>query len=449
MPANRASGPQLEPNQKTPQLEDELGMSCYLTDTPGIEGKLRTRPEDFEVHEDSAPIAKAQAAGKYTLARVRARNWETNRLIRELAKRLGIPRRSIYFTGTKDKRAVTVQNLALAAAEEQVNALDLEGVEVLETHRVDRAPKLGEHAGNRFRVKIRGFEVDRVSVAERVEEIQDTLLEEGGFLNYFGPQRFGSVRPVTHLVGRELVQGTLEDAVWTYIAYPTRFDPPEVQEDRERLWETRDVEQAIQKIPRRFDYEHDMLAHLDEQPGDHAGALTQLPLNLTRMFVAAYQSWLFNQAVSQRAQEAHPKIAEVGDLLHPADEDGVPDPDRSIPVTERNLRPCIEATRSGKGFPTAALPGYESELASGLQGTIEAGLLQEEDLSPDAFRILELPKISMGGTRRAMWCPLDELEVATDEDEHGVFVRLEFFLPKGSYATCLLREFMKTDPARY
>lgn len=438
-----------EPSYDVTSLEDELGLGFYASTAPGIGGTLRKRPQDFEVHEDSAPIAKAHEQGKYTLARVRARNWETNHLMREIANRLGISQRAIFFTGTKDKRAVTVQNLAIAAPEEKVADLAIRDVEVLETYRVDRAPKLGEHSGNAFRIKIRELKAPLDEATARASAVRKALLEQGGFPNFFGPQRFGSVRPNTHLVGREIVHGRIADAVWTYIAYPGRDDPPDVRAQRETLMQTRDVQAAIEAIPTRFDYEHDLLEHLDANPDDHAGALKQLPLNLTRLFVGAYQGWLFNRALTRRAREHHPGRAVEGDLLHPVDDDGTPDDDRSIPVMSRNLDRCRWATRRGKGFPTAFLPGYEPATIDGLQARIEREILQEEGLRHDDFRVLELPKLSSSGTRRAMWCPLDTMETETGEDEVGAFVEVAFFLPKGSYATCVLRELMKTDLANY
>lgn len=424
-------------------------MGFFATPTPGVGGRLREEPEDFQVREDSAPIVKAQDEGKYTLARVRARNWETNRLIGALASQLGIPRRAITFTGTKDKRAVTVQNVSIPVSEARVNALDLGDVEVLETYRVDRAPKLGEHTGNAFRVRVRALEADLDEVETRARAIREALLDAGGFPNFFGPQRFGSVRPVTHLVGREIVRGRLDEAVWTYIAYPSRHDPPEVRESREQLWADRDVERAREQIPDHFDYEHELIDHLTQAPGDYAGALTELPLNLARLFVSAYQSWLFNRALTRRAARAPPHVAREGDVLHPIRADGTVDDERAIDVRARNLERCRAATRRGKGVPTAALPGYDTPKAGGLQGEIEATVLAEEPVTADGFRVPELPKLAADGTRRATWCPLQELDVRADEDDRGEFLELDFFLPKGSYATCLLREFMKTDPTRY
>lgn len=432
-----------------PEPEAALGLGFFASPTPGIGGQLKVEAADFRVREDSAPVRETEGSGKYTLARIRARNWETHRLARKLAAQLHIDEREVYFTGTKDKRAVTEQNIAVRAPEAEVQAVNLGDVEILDTWRVDRAPKLGEHEANAFEVRVRDLAVDLDEARDRAETIRDELLELGGFPNFFGSQRFGSVRPVTHLVGRELVHGSLVDAVWTYIAYPSRSDPPEVRRDRERIFEERDVEAAREALPGRFDHEHRMLEHLAKPPGDAAGAIETLPLNLARLFVSAYQSYVFNCVLTRRALEGHPGRAELGDVIVPIDEDGNPDKDRPIPVLEANLDRCCEATRRGWGLPTGLLPGYEQGPADGLQGEIEEAVLSEEGLSRESFHVLEMPKLSQDGTRRPLWCPLEHLSVEASEDEHGPHVTLSFTLPKGSYATCLLREFMKTDLDAY
>jgi tRNA(Glu) U13 pseudouridine synthase TruD len=128
------------PRPTPPGLERDVGMEVYLTDEHGIGGRLKTLPEDFVVEEVPLAFPAPSAEGKYTVAALRVRNWETNRLMGELARRLGVPRETIFFAGTKDKRAITTQYVSLRAPEAQVRALDLKDVEVLETRRVDRAP---------------------------------------------------------------------------------------------------------------------------------------------------------------------------------------------------------------------------------------------------------------------------------------------------------------------
>src|SRR5437867_8629902 len=89
-------------------MERDVGIVGYLTSTPGLGGTLKAIAEDFVVEEISSPPATA-VDGRYTIASLRVRNWETNRLVRELARALHISRRRIGFAGTKDKRALTTQ----------------------------------------------------------------------------------------------------------------------------------------------------------------------------------------------------------------------------------------------------------------------------------------------------------------------------------------------------
>jgi tRNA pseudouridine13 synthase len=107
-----------------PAVEREVGMEVYLTDSPGVGGKLRIYPEDFVVEELSLPPERKEG-GEWTAARLRLRNWETNRLVKELSHCLAISRRRITFAGTKDKRGVKIQMFTFGVPEERVRALRL------------------------------------------------------------------------------------------------------------------------------------------------------------------------------------------------------------------------------------------------------------------------------------------------------------------------------------
>lgn len=94
--------------QECSGAEAEIGLEVFFTDSPGIGGRLKQDPEDFIVDEISLPPSEDKS-GSYTIAKVTSQNWETNRLIRELSKTLGISRDKIGFAGTKDKRGITSQ----------------------------------------------------------------------------------------------------------------------------------------------------------------------------------------------------------------------------------------------------------------------------------------------------------------------------------------------------
>ncbi|HKW42622.1 MAG TPA: tRNA pseudouridine(13) synthase TruD, partial [Thermoplasmata archaeon] len=90
-------------------MERGVGIDGYLTSTRGVGGTIKGRADDFVVEEIPSALEPV-LDGPVTIATIRVQNWETNRLVRELARRLHISRRRIGFAGTKDKRALTTQS---------------------------------------------------------------------------------------------------------------------------------------------------------------------------------------------------------------------------------------------------------------------------------------------------------------------------------------------------
>jgi tRNA pseudouridine13 synthase len=428
-----------------PALEQHLGLQRYATRSDGIQGRLRTTPQDFVVEEIPKPPAKAQGEGKYTIATLRATNWETNRLVREMGKRLGVSRRAIFFTGTKDKRAVKTQQMAIAAPESKVRALQLSGVEVLDTFRADRAPKLGDLVGNRFAIAVRGCALRGPALEERCAALDAELAEAGGVPNYFGLQRFGALRPITQVVGERIVRGDLEGAVMAYVGMPMEGEPQEAFHARSRIQETRDFSKAVTYYPQQLSFERVLVEHLAKNPGDWTGAIRRLPQNLATMFVYAYQSLLFNRIVSERLAMGPLDQVLVGDILLPVDEHGVPDHDILIPVREANLAKCQRQASKGRAAPTALVVGLDVPFAEGPMGAIEQRVFAAEALDRRAFAVPDMPELASFGQRRAIVIRARDV-ARTTEDDAATF---RFQLPKGSYATCVLREYLKADASAY
>ena len=70
-----------------------------------------------------------------------------------------------------------------------------------------------------------------------------------------------------------------------------------------RLAREGDHKEALRYYPKRLGYEQALLNRLVERPGDFGGALKALPQRLGWMFVHAYQSYLFNKALSRCLRE--------------------------------------------------------------------------------------------------------------------------------------------------
>ncbi|HET6404382.1 MAG TPA: tRNA pseudouridine(13) synthase TruD [Candidatus Thermoplasmatota archaeon] len=429
------------PRPTPPGIERDVGMECYLTPEDGIGGRLKTLPEDFVVEEVPLAFPPPVAEGKYTVAALRVRNWETNRLMAELAQRLRVPRETIFFAGTKDKRAVTTQYVSLRAPEDAVRALSIRDVEVLETRRVDRAPKIGELVGNRFVVRVRGHEGDPRPILARIEA-------EGGFPNYFGVQRFGVLRPVTHLVGEAILRGELEEAVRLYAGNPSPYEPEDSRAARAAY--EKEGARALDLYPRHLSFERTLVAHLVERPGDFEGALLRLPRNLLTMFVYAAQSRAFNRVVARRMEMGLGLNEPVeGDVVFGLDAEGVPDKDRPHKVNALNLERVRRLCRQRRALVTGVLFGSDVPLAEGRMGELEAAVIEEMGWTREHFLVPHLPEAASFGTRRELLAPLGPVKLLDASDAHGPYSELSFFLLKGSYATCLLREVMKSEAAAF
>ena len=103
-----------------------VGSESFLSKTSGIEGKLRKDPEDFEVEEIVSIPGRSHwiwmqknSNGKHSIVEIKAKNWDTHVLVKELSRKLNINQKSIGFAGTKDKRAITTQHFSLRVAKER------------------------------------------------------------------------------------------------------------------------------------------------------------------------------------------------------------------------------------------------------------------------------------------------------------------------------------------
>lgn len=410
-------------------------MEYYVTDTPGCEGILRSDPTDFQVEEVYENLR--YEGGRYLVLEVEKKDWDTHHLIRELSRQLRISQKRFGWAGTKDKRAVTSQRISIMNLDEsELKRIKLPDINIKVLGKTNRAVGLGDLLGNRFKIRI--LKLACADAKGRMEKITDEIKVKG-VPNYFGVQRFGDVRPVTHKVGEALAKGNIERAAFTYIAFPFPDEPEKTRQARQQLWESRDVSSALKTFPDYLRYEIAMLNYLVEHPGDYAGSFNVLAPNLRLLFVHAYQSYLFNRILSRRLTLGLPlEKAVEGDIVCFAKGDS-PDLNRTQAATGDNIDAINRLAERRRAYVTLPLVGYESILAEGLEGNIERAVLNEENVDPEGFRILANTDLGSKGTRRAAL--LRALPTINVVDECA---EVEFFLPAGSYATVILREYMKS-----
>ena len=79
-------------------------------------------------------------------------------------------------------------------------------------------------------------------------------------------------------------------------------------------------------------------------------------------------------------------------------------------------------------------------------------ILEEEKIDPDLFRLPNNPELASRGTQRPIRMPIHQLKYELQNDDNDTSQKMvvsSFALAKGSYATVLFRELMKTAPENY
>ncbi|MFB6252672.1 MAG: tRNA pseudouridine(13) synthase TruD [Halobellus sp.] len=444
-------------------LERRVGIEYYCSNADGTGGRLRERPEDFRVREIDAvepePLDSDPGDFPHLLVRVTLREWDTNDFVNRLSNALGISRERISWAGTKDKYAVTTQLFTLADVDAE-RLPEIAGADVDALGRVGRGLYFGDLAGNDFDIRVRDADTDPVQpITEELHGVLSTDEAAGGPIevavpNYFGHQRFGSRRPVTHEVGLAVARGAWREAVLTYVGNPCEAEPDATQDAREFVDEQAatadpDWAAALERMPGTLRFERSMLHRLHENgsegPADWRHALEAVPSNLQRLFVNAAQSYAFNRIVSERLDRGLPLTHPVeGDVVCFADGDAPaglssPDTDRTNVATDGRVDVMRRHCERARAFVTAPLVGTETDLATGEPGDIERKVLSDLDLAPENF---DRPgEFHSTGTRRAVL-----LRTTVETDVELDAYELSFSLPSGSYATVLFREYLKTSP---
>ena len=431
-------------------LEQAVGMRWYVSERSGIGGKLKTAPDHFHVTELEAdtfqPIDADPADYPAVIVRVTLEDWDTFGFARRFAREIGIHHEAVRWAGTKDKSAITTQLFSFRSLEDEISLPDIPGASISLIGRSGRQLGFGDLLGNEFSIT-----VAEPTAPEQHEPISEELRSFGageiGVPNYFGQQRFGSIRPVTHTVGLAILTDSWEEAVLAYVGNPSDDEPVSTQEARRYVDETRDWEGALERFPPHLTHERRMcrsLSAAENEPQAFREALDTLSHSLQQLFIHAVQSVLFNEILSERlAREIPFTKAIVGDTVcfgQETDRLGmIPDPDRTQRVTADRLDTINRHIAGGRAFITAPLIGTETELSSGTIGDIERSVLERWGITASDFALPE--PYATTGHRRAI---LVQTRLSITEEP----LTFSFGLPSGSYATVVMREYLKVSPAQ-
>ena len=393
----------------------------YLTiDIPGTGGIIKEIPEDFLVEE--VPLYLPCGEGEHTYVTIEKRGLTTLEAVRRISRALGVPDREIGYAGMKDAVGVTRQTVSIPRVSPDVcSALNLPGIAVLASVRHRNKLRLGHLAGNRFRVRVREVGDE---ASERAEAVL-AVLTARGVPNYFGAQRYG-LHGNSHLIGRAMVRGEWRTAFDHVIG-----DPVAVRDERWRgaieAYRRGDLEESIRLFPGHCRTERDILQRLLKRPDAQEKAFYAIHPRLKKLYLSAYQSSLFDRLLAERL-DAFDRVM-AGDLAM-KHENGA-----CFLVTDA----AAEQPRAAafEISPTGPMFGFRMLFPEGEPRAMEEALLAAEELELSSFN---LPGgLAMDGERRPLRVPLREPSAMMDNDA----LILSFALPRGSYATSVLREVVK------
>lgn len=372
-------------------------MQLTLGKAPKIKGKIKQVAEDFIVDE---VFDFKSSNGKYIHFLLTKRGYDTFKALAALAKEFSLKQENLQIAGTKDKSALTTQRVSSSNLTK--NKIDSFKHPRLKLKFLGYGEKLflGDLRGNNFVITVRNIKYNKEQVEKIIEKNLNNL--NGHFPNFFGEQRFGGVRPITHLIGKRLLKRNFKEAVLDYICLTFRNEPLGVRKARKKARTS--LKDALNLFSSGYYYERVMLQHLVENNEDYVGAFKKLPPNLKRMFIHAYQAYLFNQVLSilLRKRVINYKM--------------------SIPIFTGRMK----------------LP-QNKEIFLAMKE-----VFRDEKLNLSDFRFKDFGELDSSNVKRAAFQKFSNfkiLSIGKDELNKGKNkVVVAFFLPKGSYATVFLKE---------
>ncbi|MDP9462477.1 MAG: tRNA pseudouridine(13) synthase TruD [Thermoproteota archaeon] len=404
-----------------PKIDSQAGVGCYCTSFVGTGGSIKQRSEGFVVSElvdESLHISPSYTEShRYPLYILEKRDIDSNHALFEIERNLHMRFR---IMGIKDAKAVTTQYAGTervmrnppAEVKSRHTRLILKG---FTKHPLDKKFL----AGNKFEIRIYNAQSS---------DLSGFILQIGKVGNFYGLQRFGSERLVTHLVGREIIKRNFLHAVQLLLSYTTEFDTQRSKEIRNMCSDPSNYRQVLKMLPRGMDIERQVLLALVAGK-DSIAALRAIPITIRRLFVQAYQAYIFNRCLSKGIIAGEDLLQpQMGDLCF--EMEGPATFGRIIKYHPSSKTRLVPATR---------MAGYTFQPGKGRFESITKAILQEEEIDAKDFYIKEMQELShQGGFRQApLWC--------TDFSYKRDPLKVSFKLPKGSYATTLLREIIKPD----
>ena len=389
-----------------PEIDSELGLNVYSTKFSGTNGKIKQNNKDFEVSEvisEKALDTISEETG-FAIYNLRKNGIDTNHALRDVEKRFGLVLRAL---GLKDSHAITEQFVQAKTISRSLEKIDGKKYSLKRIGFSKKPIAKQDMLGNKFKIKI----------SDSTKDISQ-FNEHDKILNFFGYQRFGSKRPITHLVGKAIIQKDYQKAIDFLLNYSSKYDSEENNQYRKLIAERKSELEIIDQLPRSMDIETAVLRSLAKS-NDQKTAIREIPLQMRRFYVQAYQSYIFNKTLSMAFEYEE-------ELFHPKESDVCYD--RTSQLGKFQNEPDQRLT--------VPLVGHSYFKKTRFDYYIQK-ILETEEVSPSEFLIKDFQEISVEGGFRNSSIQCDNFQTSNDI--------IEFQLSRGSYATIVIREILKPE----
>jgi len=406
-----------------PNIDKMAGIKLYTTRFEGIGGTIKLRNEDFKVVElivdsISKDISKfPDKSYRFPIFLLHKSGMDSNHAVIEISNQL---RTRIKVLGIKDSKAETTQYATSEGSKFREGKTTHTNLTLLGYSK--HSLKKSHIMGNQFQIKISN--VTKGNISEFISQLQNIP-------NFYGLQRFGSERLVTHLVGREIIKRNFKRAVELFLCHTTEHDTQFSKEIREKCKDPNNYGRVLKIVPRGMDLERNILRALVNGK-DYIGALRSVPINIRRLFVHAYQAYMFNETLSDSIEKGET-------IINCSNDDFCFKLENQL-----TLGKLLKYTGqdSSNLVPAMHLPGYSFKPTEGRFEKNLSFIMKEENISSKDFYLKEMQELSVEGGFR-------QLPLLVNDFSYSDNLSISFKIPVGSYATILLRELMKPiDPIK-
>lgn len=385
--------------------------------------KLKATPADFVVREESS-LTLSSRRTDYAVFRLLKSSWDTFDLIDLLARRWGVHGEDIGVGGVKDRYGSTEQLISVRGFSGTPASMEDKNFNLAFAGWADGPLTARDIRGNSFAITLRDLSPRE---AEIVAANAPTVARDG-IPNYFDEQRFGSARHGEGFMGKEIFLGHREKALRLYFT-PSKHDDQKTRKLKRCIIENWGRWEKCAGMG--FGAYGRILAYLASHRSAYHQALEMIEKRFLVFVLNAYQSYLFNEILSRWLEGF---AARSGCALDPLRYS------RGAFLFPRTLPDGAAAALRATRLP---VPGYDTVCGDAEVRRILDAVLGNEGISLSDLRVRQMRRIHVGGVPRAAAILPEDMTVAPAEQDDlypaRLKVGLRFFLPRGSYATLLVK----------